>query len=399
MKAVGSEAQAVMQENRAVSSLFRVFGGEEVSPAADRRVATAEVGMHHREMLALALLIPATVLVAVGDVMVRWIGLPVGMIVAVPAAFLTLHIVPFLVPVRTAKSQWHLWFSLCFLWGLFHIERGGMMGLISYIWMAVAVMSAVAVGVLGWRKGMALSGKSGVRVRWGILVGMHAVAVVLGFLGGWQFAVLVGFFSAAACGWAILHPSSQILGPVYTTTDFDGIFITIDDGPDPHDTPRLLELLDSDGRKALFFMIGEKVLKHPELAREVIRRGHEIGNHTQTHPQASFWCASAARTRREIEQCQQTIYGITGVKPQWFRAPVGHRNLFTHPIAAENGLRVMGWQRRGYDAVERDVEKVLGRILPKMVNGDIILVHEATPIAVEVLDGVLKSQRVKSSEV
>ena len=137
-------------------------------------------------------------------------------------------------------------------------------------------------------------------------------------------------------------------------------------------------------------MIGEKVRAHPELAREVIRRGHEIGNHTLTHPQASFWCAGPWRTRREIAGCQQIIEEITGIKPRWFRAPVGHRNLFTHPVATDLGLRVMAWNRRGFDAVEKDAEKVLARILPDLSPGDIVLLHEATPIAAEVLRGVLE---------
>jgi hypothetical protein len=69
---------------------------------------------------------------------------------------------------------------------------------------------------------------------------------------------------------------------------------------------------------------------------------------------------------------------------------VGHRNFFTHPIAAEMGLQVMGWNRRGYDAVDSDAGRVLERILTGVLPGDIVLVHESTPIAAEVLDGVLR---------
>jgi peptidoglycan/xylan/chitin deacetylase (PgdA/CDA1 family) len=81
---------------------------------------------------------------------------------------------------------------------------------------------------------------------------------------------------------------------------------------------------------------------------------------------------------------------ITGVKPRWFRAPVGHRNFFTHPIATALGMQVMAWNRRGYDAVETDASKVLARILPGLAPGDIVLMHEGTPIAAEVLEGVLE---------
>ncbi|MEX1115730.1 MAG: polysaccharide deacetylase family protein [Akkermansiaceae bacterium] len=174
--------------------------------------------------------------------------------------------------------------------------------------------------------------------------------------------------------------------------------ITIDDGPDPYDTPVLLDLLDRHQTKAVFFMIGLKVLEHPELAREVVRRGHQIGNHTLTHPQASFWCAGPWRTRREIAECQRVIEEVTGTRPRWFRAPVGHRNFFTHPIARALGLEVMAWNRRGFDAVEKDVQKVLARILPNLQAGDIVLLHEATPIAGKVLAGVLTTLESRTKD-
>jgi peptidoglycan/xylan/chitin deacetylase (PgdA/CDA1 family) len=195
---------------------------------------------------------------------------------------------------------------------------------------------------------------------------------------------------AASYCWAVLNPASQWLGPIICKTNDDEILITIDDGPDPHDTPILLDLLDKYQTKAIFFMIGEKAQAHPDLVREVARRGHEIGNHTFTHPQASFWCAGPWRTRREILRCQQVIQEITGKSPRWFRAPVGHRNLFVHPIVRGLGLGVMAWSRRGYDAVEKDVVKVLDTILPNLTKGDIVLLHEATSISAQVLEGVLK---------
>lgn len=392
-----------MNTNRAVSSLFQAFGSERNPTPADRRVLTGEIAMHRGEMLALAVLIPVTVLVGCGDGLVRLIGPVMGLILAVPVAFMLLNVLPFILPGRSSKSQWQLWFTFCFLWAVFHSQRSGVVGLVSYIWIAVGVMSLAAAGLLAWRKLMALSGEMGIRVRVGLLLVAHLFAIGLGFFYGWHLALLLGAVIAAICCWAVLNPGSQCLGPIYTITDSDDVLITLDDGPDPDDTPRLLDLLDRYDAKAIFFMIGEKVRKHPDLALEVLRRGHEIGNHTQTHPQASFWCASPRRTRQEIEACQKTLFEVTGVMPVWFRAPVGHRNLFTHPIAKENGLRVMGWNRRGFDAVERDVGKVLGRILPGLAKGDIVLLHEATPIAGKVLEEVLiaregrRNQRTKSS--
>ena len=106
----------------------------------------------------------------------------------------------------------------------------------------------------------------------------------VGFAYSWAAALLCLWVSFVISFTTVFFPRCQWLCPVHCKTHQNTILITIDDGPDPTSTPVLLDLLDQYKTKAIFFMIGEKVLTHPELAREVIRRGHEIGNHTHTHP-------------------------------------------------------------------------------------------------------------------
>ena len=381
-----------MSTNRAVSTLFRAFGGMEKSSAADGEEITDQPAMHRGEALVFAVLVPLTVLVGVGDYLVIWLGRIPGLLLAAPMSFVFLNTLPLLLAAKNPRLQWQLWFSLSVLWAVFHSDRPGVVGFFSYMWIAMAVMTLAGSVLLVWQRLMRVAGNWGNVMRIFMVVGLHAIAIFIGFKYGWVWAISCGIGIAGGLCWAVLSPYCQWLGPVYLTTDSAEILITIDDGPDPHDTPLLLDLLDRYQTKAIFFMIGEQVRAHPELAREVVRRGHEIGNHTMTHPQASFWCAGPWRTRREIENCQKTIVEITGVKPHWFRAPVGHRNLFTHPITRMLGLRVMGWNRRGFDAVETNSQRVLSRILPYLVKGDIVLLHEATPIAEVVLSGVLSAQ-------
>lgn len=378
-------------DNRAVSALFRVFGGPGEAVVADARALATCRGMHGGEMMAFAILVPLTVLVALGEWLSGSLGITVGCLLAVLSGFLVLQFLPFVLGAKSPSMQWRLWLAGCVTWAFFRRETGGVIGILSHVWIAVAVMSLAATLVLGWQASMRWSGKSGSLWRMSLLVGLHVAAIGIGFNWGWPWALFSAMGIAGYCCWAILNPYCQWLGPVRCTTDAGEILITIDDGPDPRDTPVLLDLLDRHQTKAIFFMIGEKVRAHPELAREVIRRGHEIGNHTLTHPQASFWCAGPWRTLREISCCQQVIEEITGIKPRWFRAPVGHRNFFTHPIASALGMEVIAWNRRGYDAVEKDAGKVLARILPDLTTGDIVLLHEATPIAAEVLGGVLEN--------
>ena len=373
-------------DNRAVSALFRVFGGSAPPVAADAREFARCRGMHAGERAVLAALVPLTAVAAVADGLIAWFGPVAAVLLALPLAFLLLNLLPFALGGKGVGHQWRLWLGACLLWAIFRREGGGVASLFSYIWIGMAVMNSAAVGVLAWRA----AGWSGIVWRMLVIVFVHAVALAVGMKWGWHWAILCAACIGMTGCLAVLRPGSQMLGPVRCRTGGDDILITIDDGPDPRDTPRLLDLLDHHRTKAIFFVIGEKARAHPDLVRKIARRGHEIGNHTLSHPQRSFWCAGPWRTWREIAGCQRLIEDITGVAPRWFRAPVGHRNLFTHPVAAALGLGVMAWSRRGYDAVEKDPDKVLERILPGLAAGDIVLVHEATPIAAEVLEGVLQ---------
>src|SRR5882757_3247428 len=79
------------------------------------------------------------------------------------------------------------------------------------------------------------------------------------------------------------------------------VWLTIDDGPDPEDTPQLLALLAAHGARATFFVIGEKAAAHPALIRAITAAGHDVAHHTHTHPLGTFWCATPARVARELD--------------------------------------------------------------------------------------------------
>ncbi|HSP44019.1 MAG TPA: polysaccharide deacetylase family protein, partial [Luteolibacter sp.] len=349
--------------------------------------------MHRAEFLFISVWVPLTVMVALGDVLFRHLPAFAAVLLLVPAGFLTLNLLALVLGASTPSRQWRMWLAACALWAWFHRDAAAPVSWIAGSWLAILSLNILASIPILLAKLMPGRGNVTVTQRLVLLVMLHALALLAGWLWGWWWAVAAGAAIAAGFCWCVLNPSSQWLGPVRRRNDTDEILITIDDGPDPHDTPRLLDLLDRYHVKAVFFMIGEKVEKHPELAREVLRRGHEIGNHTMTHPQRTFWCAGPWRTRREIEQSQRVIKRVTGVEPRRFRAPVGHRNPFTHPVAHELGLEVTGWSRRGFDAVETDVPRILRRILKNLAPGDIVLVHEGTPVAGEVLEAVLAAAR------
>ncbi len=165
--------------------------------------------------------------------------------------------------------------------------------------------------------------------------------------------------------------------------------LTIDDGPHPEHTPAILDLLDRHHIKALFFLVGDRAAQHPDLVRSIVARGHEIGNHTQTHPATSFWSLKPARMWQEIAGCQDTLTQICpDHAPRWFRPPAGHHNLFTFVVVRFLGLRMMMWNARGFDGVVTDVEKITSRIRSRLKPGAIVLIHEGTPVAIAVAEAV-----------
>lgn len=189
--------------------------------------------------------------------------------------------------------------------------------------------------------------------------------------------------------WGTLQPRSRLFGAVTTHTGDDSLWLTIDDGPDPADTPVLLKLLQKHQVKATFFVVGKKAERYPELIQRIVAEGHSLGNHTWSHPQGTFWCRGPWATYREIARCQDVIQSITGDAPALFRAPVGHSNIFVHAIMKRLGLRVVAWSARGFDAVSSDADEVMRKLEKTMQPGAIVLAHESTPIAAEVVERIL----------
>ena len=189
----------------------------------------------------------------------------------------------------------------------------------------------------------------------------------------------------------MLVPRCSLFGPMIKGLPSGSrrVLLTVDDGPHPEHTPAFLDLFDQHGIKAIFFLIGERAAQHPELVREIVRRGHEIGNHTQTHPASSFWALRAPELWQEIVACQETLTRICPEHPpRFFRPPAGHHNMFTFVVVRLLGLRMMIWGARGFDGVITDVGRIVGRIRSRLRPGAIVLIHEATPVAVQVAEAV-----------
>ena len=175
-----------------------------------------------------------------------------------------------------------------------------------------------------------------------------------------------------------LRANCRWFGQVVTRfrTQQKAVWLTIDDGPHPQDTPELLKLLKKYDARATFFVIGRRVQKHPELARAILRDGHTLGNHTQNHPVSVFWSYLESRLTREVDQCNQSLREATGEPPRWFRAPAGMANLLLHFLLCDRGMKLIGWSARGFDGLLHNTEAMANRICKSVRPGTIILLHE-----------------------
>lgn len=167
------------------------------------------------------------------------------------------------------------------------------------------------------------------------------------------------------------------------------VCLTFDDGPHPELTPRVLTLLDRYQAKASFFCVGEKARAHPEIVKEIARRGHSVENHTHRHSPA-FALYGPSLLRREIEPAQVLLAALTGRAPQFFRAPAGLRSPLLAPVLSRLGLRYVSWTRRALDTVDPSPRRALARLTRGLAAGDVLLLHDDRPRALAVLPPLLE---------
>src|SRR6266536_3062789 len=182
--------------------------------------------------------------------------------------------------------------------------------------------------------------------------------------------------AVAAAGYQSMAPTGQWYGRTFTGLGRGSkqLALTFDDGPnDPH-TLRLLEVLAKHDARATFFMIGRYVRERPDIAREVARAGHAVGNHTFTHPLLIF--ESAAETRAQLLDCRATLQDAIAEHSNLFRPPFGGRRPATLRIARELGLETIMWNVTGYDWNAPPAVEIEKRVARQMRGGDVILLHD-----------------------
>ncbi|MCZ8515569.1 polysaccharide deacetylase family protein [Paenibacillus filicis] len=155
------------------------------------------------------------------------------------------------------------------------------------------------------------------------------------------------------------------------------IALTFDDGPDPEDTPQILDLLRQYGAKATFFAVGNKVERFPDLLRREVAEGHEIANHTYSHKYFGKK-VSSEQIRSEIQRAEKVIYAASGRTCHLFRPPGGFYNERLVQTVTDDGYTVVlwSWHQDTQDWNTPGVRRIVNKVVKNARNGDIVLFHD-----------------------
>ncbi len=155
--------------------------------------------------------------------------------------------------------------------------------------------------------------------------------------------------------------------------DHNAVTLTFDDGPSP-DTKDILDVLGEHGLTGTFFMVGREVESFPEIAQRVFAEGHELGNHSYSHPLYLF--QRALETRDQLRRAQEVITDTVGVKPKFARPPYGVRTPAYFEATSALGLLTLQWDVAGFDWQRISPNQIAHKVLSKARAGSIILLHD-----------------------
>ncbi|WP_433946181.1 polysaccharide deacetylase family protein [Paenibacillus sp. SN-8-1] len=191
--------------------------------------------------------------------------------------------------------------------------------------------------------------------------------------------VILGYGTSVAAqeapmGRDYFEPRGEIVWEV--PTEDKVVALTFDDGPDPKQTPVILDLLEQYQAKATFFVIGNRAIQYPELLKKMFTKGHEIGNHTYNH--TYFNARNSQLFDKEVTRAEESIYNATGKRSVLFRPPGGYYNKNIVTSSHNKGYQVVlwSWHQDTRDWAKPGVNRIVNKVLGNLRSGDIILMHD-----------------------
>ena len=229
-------------------------------------------------------------------------------------------------------------------------------------------------------------------------LGALAILVALrGELGPRRLVMLgVAWYAVATIG--VFFPWLEMYGPVvlHGPAGRRAVALTFDDGPHPVTTRRILAALAGTGHRATFFVLGTKARRHPDVIREIHAAGHTLAVHGDRHDRLHAF-RFPGRVRDELLRAARAVEDATGVRPRFFRPPLGHTSLTTTRGVRRAGMIIVAWSVRGFDGLRgRSPDAVVARVTRDVTDGAIVMLHDASehddfePASVRALPALLR---------
>jgi peptidoglycan/xylan/chitin deacetylase (PgdA/CDA1 family) len=195
-------------------------------------------------------------------------------------------------------------------------------------------------------------------------------------------------FVALALGWLVLllvgvfFPGLEMYARMASRGPAGGsrVALTFDDGPHPVTTRRVLETLAATRHRATFFVLGEKVRRHPDVVREIRAGGHTLGLHGDFHDRLHS-LRMPWTVRDQLVRAGDAVEAATGARPRFFRPPLGHTSVTSVSGVRRAGVTLVGWSSRGFDGLRgRSVEGCLRQVGRTLADGAIVMLHDAAEL-------------------
>ena len=216
---------------------------------------------------------------------------------------------------------------------------------------------------------------------------------------GWGYYLALGLLFVGLLSWGVFDIRLGYFVPTLCrlkNKQKRQVVLTFDDGPTEL-TPLFLDLLNQYEAKAIFFCIGRQIAQYPQIVQRIKEEGHLIGNHTYSHiPQNCF--ASTAVMTQEIQQTDALLAQL-GIVTPYFRPPYGVTNPHIAKAAKRMGKIVVGWDIRSLDTVIKDETRLWSRVVSKLNQGNIILMHDTSERTLHVLEQLLKYLKANDYQV
>jgi peptidoglycan/xylan/chitin deacetylase (PgdA/CDA1 family) len=187
---------------------------------------------------------------------------------------------------------------------------------------------------------------------------------------------VAGLAAAGLAAHGAFSHNSALFGRVLSRLPGDEpiVSLTFDDGPNPHATPAILDVLARERVQGTFFVLGRHAERWPELVRRTAQEGHQLANHGYWH--RKLHRRSPAYVREDLARGTTAIERAAGVRPRHFRAPHGFRSPWVTPIARHLGQRTVGWSLGVWDSARPGADEIVRRALRGMRAGSILLLHD-----------------------